>query len=282
MAGEDWSQKENDLIVADYLEMLRAHLSGLKIMKSVHRRELQKFLNDRSEKSIEYKYCNISAALQILGIPQYVPGYRPLANIQRSLLKTVADQLELVGEIFKEVEADVEEVPAPPNVDDILSILTSPPKPKVKTDAVADLKRSNGTRFVDYASHEARNRKLGLLGEEFVVRYEEARLLHAGQKRLASRIQHVAKLRGDGDGYDILSFEVSGRERFIEVKTTKYAIETPFYVTRNEEVVSREKSDRYHLYRLFSFGASPRLFTLTGPLSIGCSLEPQLYRATVA
>src|SRR5690606_20583960 len=107
-------------------------------------------------------------------------------------------------------------------------------------------------------------------------------LIHAGQERLAAKIEHVSKLRGDGDGFDILSFETSGKERLIEVKTTKYGIETPFYISRNEEVVSQVKSDQYYLYRLFSFREKPKLFTLRGALSSTCILEPELYTATVA
>ncbi|BAS06695.1 hypothetical protein AHiyo4_01170 [Arthrobacter sp. Hiyo4] len=44
----------------------------------------------------------------------------------------------------------------------------------------------------------------------------------------------MSKTRGDGLGYDILSFEESGKERLLEVKTTKSRAETPFFVSRNE------------------------------------------------
>jgi hypothetical protein len=70
---------------------------------------------------------------------------------------------------------------------------------------------------VNYLEIEARNRRLGLAGEEFAMRFEEERLWRAGQKRLADKIEHVARTRGDGEGYDILSFEESGHERLIEV-----------------------------------------------------------------
>ena len=40
--------------------------------------------------------------------------------------------------------------------------------------------------------------------------------------RLAARVDRVSETRGDGLGYDVLSFETSGRERLIEVKTTNY------------------------------------------------------------
>ena len=60
---------------------------------------------------------------------------------------------------------------------------------------------------------------MGLAGEQFIAEFEARRLHAAGQKSLAERVEHVAGSRGDGLGYDVLSFEVSGEERFIEVKT---------------------------------------------------------------
>jgi Protein NO VEIN, C-terminal len=40
-----------------------------------------------------------------------------------------------------------------------------------------------------------------------------------------------------------------GRERLVEVKTTAYGRETPFFVTRNEVEVSGKQDDQYFLYR---------------------------------
>lgn len=80
---------------------------------------------------------------------------------------------------------------------------------------------------------------------------------------------------------DILSFEESGRERFIEVKTTKYGRETPFFVSTNEVAVSEAHADQYHLYRLFKFRVAPRLFTVSGTLPAICWLSANSYLATV-
>ena len=68
-------------------------------------------------------------------------------------------------------------------------------------------------------------------------------LLSAGL--IAYKVEHTSVLKGDGEGYDILSFEDTGAELLIEVKTTKYGHYTPFFVTRNEVEVSRRNSDRY-------------------------------------
>jgi hypothetical protein len=123
---------------------------------------------------------------------------------------------------------------------------------------------------------------LGSAGEQFVVRFEIARLLSIGQDRLADRVERISETQGDGAGFDVLSFEESGRERFIEVKTTAYGRETPFFVTRNEVEVSRDHDGQYHLYRLFDFRNRPRLFWKAGALDQSFDLDAVQYRARVA
>lgn len=126
----------------------------------------------------------------------------------------------------------------------------------------------------NYLELEAASRKLGLEGELAVVRREQ-RLLHGlGRKKLADQVEHVAVTQGDGLGYDVLSFDTNGREKFIEVKTTTFAIDVPFFVTRGEVRMSEAASDSYHLYRLFSFGSSrgAGLYQLKGDLNKTCRL----------
>lgn len=82
-------------------------------------------------------------------------------------------------------------------------------------------------------------------------------------------------------GYDILSFEKDGSERFIEVKTTAFGERTPFFVSANEMRFAQSEPDRFRLYRLFNFRATPRLFELIGPIDQHCSLDPMTYRASI-
>lgn len=134
---------------------------------------------------------------------------------------------------------------------------------------------------VNYVALEARIQSLGMAGEEFVIRFETARLERSGNGRLASKIEHISRTRGDGLGYDVLSFETDGRERFIEVKTTKYGASTPFFVTMNELDVSQRSGQQFHLYRPFAFRRSPKLFIKQGPLDRAFHLEPSEFKASV-
>lgn len=283
--AQDWSEEEVELIVADYFSMLSAELAGLPYSKTQHRRQLRRLLPLRSDGSVEFKHQNISAVMIDLGFP-YISGYLPRFNYQDRLHEVVEKRLAGEPELVRLAAKDAETVPVLPLVDDILHALTDPPLPRARRN-VADkaARRYLPSRLragVNYLEREAHNRSLGSAGEEFAVRFEQARLMKAGQDSLASKIDRVSVSQGDGAGFDILSFEVTGAERLIEVKTTKYGRETPFFLSSNEVEVSRECAEKYHLYRVFEFRTLPRLFTLPGALSRTCHMEPAQYIATVA
>jgi hypothetical protein len=93
----------------------------------------------------------------------------------------------------------------------------------------------------------------------------------------------VSESWGDGVGFDVLSFdEQDDSELWIEVKTTSLGKYWPFFVSANELLCSEAASDRYALYRLFSFSKDPRLFVLHGALSARCQLEPIQFRAMIS
>ena len=112
-----------------------------------------------------------------------------------------------------------------------------------------------------------------------MVAFEHFRLNLAGQSRLSDHVEHVSVTRGDGLGYDVLSFETDGRERFIEVKTTAFGKDTPFFVSRNELLFAEACAEQFHLYRLFEFRRRPRMFELRGKVQDSVRLDPVSYLA---
>ena len=94
-----------------------------------------------------------------------------------------------------------------------------------------------------------------------------------GKSLLADKVEHVSKTKGDGLGFDILSFEANGQERFIEVKSTAFGKETPFFITRGEVAFAKEHEDQFQLYRLFDFRREPRMFALPGQVGLHCALS---------
>lgn len=278
--GRAWTRREVEAVVGIYLHMLRMQLMGQTPNKAEHNRQLQAMLPARSKASIEYKHCNISAVLVELGVPPLV-GYKPLFNYQQLLMVVVS---ESIGKDSRLDEAALRQVETPaeaPLLDSFERFVVAPPEGQRLS--TYDRAEVHDRKLVmrDYLQREARNRSLGSAGEELVMRYEAQRLHDAGSRTLADRIEHVSKTKGDGAGFDILSFETDGRERFIEVKTTAYIAETPFYVSGNELSFSTEEAAKYHLYRLFDFRKRPRMFMLDGALDANCRLDPVSYRAEV-
>lgn len=94
---------------------------------------------------------------------------------------------------------------------------------------------------------------IGDLGELWVYEQEKVYLKANGKEQLAKKVDHVAKSKGDGLGYDILSFGLDGRPKYIEVKTTKGSLSTTFYITRNELEKSIIDADSYFLYRVYGY-----------------------------
>ena len=272
MNGSDWSRQEVEAIVDDYLAMLASELAGTPYSKAAHRRALLPLLNGRTEQSIEFKHANISAALLDAGFP-YIAGYKPRSNYQALLADVLGESMANAVQLQEVAAADADRPIVVPEVDDILAVLTSAPKPASVDHKAAESPRSVVRLTTNYIEREARNRSLGAAGELFALTYERARLIHIGKETLAARIEHTSKVRGDYEGYDILSYDETGAERLIEVKTTKYGAETPFFVTRNEVSTSERRASLYHVYRLYGFRQTPKLYTLQGAISQSCQLS---------
>ena len=87
----------------------------------------------------------------------------------------------------------------------------------------------------------------------------------------------VAQTRGDGLGYDVLSFAPDGRERWIEVKTTNAGPSTPFLISRNELDVWKANIERFVLVRLFRFSAHAEFYEVSGDPESRLDLEPAVW-----
>jgi hypothetical protein len=277
-AGTDWTRAEVEAIVEDHLDMLAHELAGARYNKTAHRDALAMRLPGRSDGAIEFKHANISAVLLAHRFP-FIPGYKPRGNYQGLLEDVVLARVLDDPRLLALAAADVERPMIAPEVPDILRVLTPPPQPRSRPQAMRSPTISSPRLHIDYLAREAGNRSLGAAGEQFVLAYERARLISAGCDSLAARIEHTSQVRGDHEGYDILSFEPDGRERLVEVKTTKYGAETPFFVSRNEVDVSAREAACYHVYRMFAFRENPRLFVLPGSIGNTCEITAATFLA---
>jgi hypothetical protein len=271
----DWTKEEVSLIVSDYFQMLQLELNHKEYNKTAYRKLLIPLLNNRSNGSVEFKHQNISAALINMGLP-YIDGYKPRFRYQKQMLeKEIAEyinkhQLILERNFENFAEEKTTEI-KPVSYDEVLEEAPIASEFTEREPLYRPVK-------INYLEKEQNNRFLGEKGESFVIEYEKQRLINAGKENLADKIDWVSKELGDGLGYDILSRNNNGTDRFIEVKTTKLAKETPIYLSRTEISFASKKRNDFYLYRVFDFDKQPRLFIQNGKYESFCKVVPQIYK----
>jgi hypothetical protein len=275
MAGIDWTDEENALIIADYFAMLADDLAGRPYNKAASNRQLQQQI-ERTRTSIEFKHQNISAVLKALG-EDWINGYKPRFNFQIPLADAVERWLSenhdwrsrlSPGQTASGLrEEQALWVGVPPTLSN-----QPPPQELERTLLIA--------RKFDVAGRDERNRSLGRAGEERVLAHERATLKGAGRDDLARRICWVSQEQGDGAGYDIESFEPDGRPRRIEVKTTNGWERTPFHISRNELAAADEWRSEWCLLRLWNFSREAKAFELRPPLEAHVSLTATSFQAS--
>lgn len=257
-----WSDREIDLIVADYVAMLRDELAGRGFNKAARNRDLQTLIG-RSKGSIEFKHQNISAVLLGLGQP-WIEGYKPAANFQNALVDGVLRWLESQPDCLVPIpRSSSSQDAAQPRT----TLQFGPPPALRNEPPLIDpaFMAAIGRKY-DVAERDARNRALGRAGEECVLHHERGALQAAGREDLADKVRWTSVQDGDGFGFDILSFEPDGREKLIEVKTTNGWERTPFHISRNELAVAEARREDWCLMRLWNFARAPSAFTLRPPL----------------
>lgn len=272
--GTDWTAAEIDLIVADYFEMLALELARKPFVKA-HRNQALQALLGRKRTSIEFKHQNISAVLQQLGLP-WISGYKPMANFQRALLDAIERLLPMHGDILL-----TSELPARTEFAETGELYFESPPQLAPATEIGNEALENLVRKFDPAARDERNRTLGEKGEERIFHSEQARLARHDQA-LADKVRWISKDEGDGAGYDILSFDLDGTRRLLEVKTTIGHQTTPFYITSNEVKLSETRPGEFRLVRLYDFAKTPKVFELKSPLRESIILRPSIFRAAFA
>lgn len=265
----DWTDGELDLIVADYFSMLVSEIGRKPYDKTKHRRALMGLIN-RSNSSIEFKRHNISAVLQELDLP-WINGYKPRAHFQKTIVNAIDRYISQhpIAQHPENLASDLAERPQ--------LYVEPPPVLEPKTPRLEMIERL--LRKFNPAERDFRNRKLGYDGEEMVFRFEQQQLRQLDRSDLVKKMKWISQ-EDDGAGYDILSFNHKGEERFLEVKTTVGSQTAPFYLTRNELSFSNERPTEFRICRLYDFSKAPKMFELAPPLEKLVHLEPLTFQAS--
>ena len=271
-----WEAPEVEATISAYFMLMEREMEGLRVVKT----DLYKTLAakwGRAWKAYERKMQNISAVLALHDHP-YIRGLAPLVNIQRSLEPATLNFIHEHHEV-RDLLGRYRIKRIIPYTADLFSgsTVSDPPASFIRGP-----KRGGAViSQEEIAEKDANCKEIGLDGEKWVVHFEKSRLLSAGRKDLAENVEHVSVTRGDGLGYDVLSYDTEEREIHIEVKTTPFKIGTPFIISRNELDHSRDYPQAARLYRVFELYQQPRLYMLAGALDDKLNLDAISYRATV-
>jgi hypothetical protein len=268
-----WSRQEVEVAVRAYVGMLQDETAGRPYRPANVVDQLVGQLPGRTAEAVETRFRGISGALEQEG-SGWIEDFEPTNDqaIPVDLVRSYVGPGHSVGEAL----AAYGDAASPPlsdrilSTDDVLVPVPSAQRSSTRRSRVG-LAGSPISALQDF-----RKKKLGNAGEQWVIDLERERLRRSDRPDLADRIRWMAR-ESDSHGYDVKSFDIDGRERFIEVKTTNYGVSTPFYITRNEVDVSVEHPDQYSLYRVHGFQRDPHIYILEGSVEETATLEPKVF-----
>ncbi len=132
----------------------------------------------------------------------------------------------------------------------------------------------------EFARRDVRRRQLGRLAQDVALRSEQRRLREAGHPIPETAARPVWDQ--PGRGYDILSCELDGTARHIEVKAARQSGRRfSFFLSENERVQSRSQPN-YHFYLVTGAdSARPVTYDVEARQITEKCLVPVNYRATI-
>lgn len=139
---------------------------------------------------------------------------------------------------------------------------------------------------IDFDRENKINRKIGERGESVVMRAEKELLSDIGLKKLVNKVTQKSK-ESDSYGYDILSFDKNGIEKFIEVKSTrkKSSNSNVYFAISSNEYRHAVKIDNYYIYIVFEADTiKPKIFKLYKPFNKSNNIikvEPKSYKVSI-
>ncbi|MEI2696014.1 MAG: DUF3883 domain-containing protein [Saprospiraceae bacterium] len=134
---------------------------------------------------------------------------------------------------------------------------------------------------IDYSIRSKTNKRIGDRGEQIVFKAEKDFLIINGQKALAKKLDKVSET-DDTLGYDLISFDLDGNKKFIEIKTTLKPIgESNIFMTSNEINRASEQTN-YFIYIVYEAGTKePKIWKIEGDTLLSDKhviKEPILYK----
>ena len=280
-------QKGKELKIDDFSDNAKRFFDML-LISSYIRKESDNIISNLSKKDIEvvlrsfslrdfsdngyFNYLNTNDGWQIYNInPKYLKVIESLEH------KTTEEQEEIVNNITEGLIL--------PNI-----LNVNPKIIEMEIDENTDLstnvksKVSAGIKKIDFELRDSNNRTAGDFAEKIVIKHEIEELSKS-HSNMVDKIEQVS-LRDDTLGYDILSFNLDGLEKHIEVKAVRNSptITFRFFISENEVLIARNDPN-YHLYIVFDYlSLTPFIYKMPNPFINkipGITIDPIKYLVTV-
>lgn len=266
----------------------------------IHKYNRNSVLTNKEKRAL-VKCCNYTkddgkTLMDVTYIEQPIAMLRNLDIIDGdNKLTTEGYKLLKRMQMFREVEAsidDYEEV-LEDNLDEVKAILDAqinlqevdpPDRKKRKSKVSTEVKDEPKNRDFKKAAKE--NSMTGNLGEKLVLDYEKAKLRSLAINDVDEKVFLTSsKKEKYGNAYpcDIISYDPkTGKEVFIEVKTTRSRINTPFFISAEEVKFSVEHEKEYVLYRVFDAlkNGAPKFYKTEGKVEDNFLLENERFIAS--
>ncbi|WP_169303392.1 protein NO VEIN domain-containing protein [Pedobacter cryophilus] len=136
----------------------------------------------------------------------------------------------------------------------------------------------------NYEKLNLRNKAIGDRGEHVVEIWEKEYLIENGRPDLAKKVKWVAR-KNDSLGYDIVSWTLDNKKKYIEVKSTSKMKADPNFFITAFELSQAETLSNYCIYYVFDiFSLSPKIWDLGNPFSpknVGVDISPTAYKISM-
>jgi hypothetical protein len=138
-------------------------------------------------------------------------------------------------------------------------------------------KHSQNSEQSDYESNSKKAKRIGDRGEQIVIKVEREYLVNNGKENLANKVESI---KNDRKGYDILSYDLNGDEKLIEVKSTLGDIGNSVIKITSNEVEVAKQSNNYFIYVVYNTGTTnPKIWKINSDTFIKEeNLIPVVYR----
>ncbi|MGD8688779.1 MAG: DUF3883 domain-containing protein, partial [Gammaproteobacteria bacterium] len=270
------------LLTHDYLSLLLEDVERGEADAAAFLQRLRERFSERNPDDLRLAAREVSTILCEMGLP-FLASFPPVAGHSPTLARAVEgfvgtnpDWVDRLWLPFDSASADL-----PDRLVDPKAVHQPAPEREKGQDVWTPRRSEASGGYADFVLREASDWGLQAAGVRFALAFESARLRDLGAADRAEAIEVASGVGQAGLGYDLKVPEPGGGHRLISVKTTSYGARFPFLVSTAELACSHSNREAFHLYRVYDFARSPRLFILQGPLGDTLLMEQALIRARV-